>query len=43
MLLYVPQAKQEAVRDAMREYKETAFGFETEGSRIIFTEKNRGE
>lgn len=43
MLLYVPQEKQEAVREAMSGYKETQFGFETEGSRIIFTEKNRGE
>lgn len=43
LLLYVPQNKQAHVRDAMHEYKETAFGFETEGSRIIFSEKNRGE
>lgn len=43
MLLYVPADKQAAVRAAMCGYKETSFGFETEGSRIIFTEKNRGE
>ena len=43
MLLFVPPQEQERVRSAMREYKETQFGFETEGSRIIFTEKNRGE
>lgn len=43
MLLFVPPQEQERVRSAMSEYKETQFGFETEGSRIIFTEKNRGE
>ena len=43
MLLFVPPEKQNSVRLAMKEYKETQFGFETEGSRIIFTERNRGE
>lgn len=43
LLLFVPPEKQTIVRHVMREYKETQFGFETEGSRIIFTEKNRGE
>lgn len=43
MLLFVPTEKQDEVRHAMGEYKETKFEFETEGSRIIFTEKNRGE
>lgn len=43
LLLYVPAEKQDSVRKAMSEYKETQFEFETEGSRIVFSEKNRGE
>ncbi len=43
MLLYVPCDRQADVRNKMRGYKETPFAFETEGSRIIFSEKNRGE
>ena len=43
MLLYVPYESQMNVRKEMHEYKETTFGFETEGSRIIFSEKNREE
>ncbi|SHE95339.1 GHMP family kinase ATP-binding protein [Schwartzia succinivorans] len=38
LLLYVPEEKQEIVRDELREYRLVNFNFEDEGSRIIFME-----
>lgn len=42
LLLYVPDGSGEAVRSALKDYKEVDFAFENEGSRIIFMEDNRG-
>lgn len=36
MLLYVPQNKQAAVRQALKDYREVSFAFEAAGSQIIF-------
>lgn len=38
LLLYVPEEKQERVKDALKEYRQVEFSFENEGSRIIFME-----
>lgn len=38
LLLYVPEEKQDAVREALHTYREVEFRFENEGSRIIFME-----
>lgn len=37
-LFYVPEKRQKHVRDALREYRQVNFGFERNGSRIIFLE-----
>ncbi len=36
MLLYVPQEKQNAVRESLREYRQVDLDFDMQGSRIIF-------
>ncbi len=36
LLLYVPRHKQEAVRNALREYRELPFYLEQDGSKVIF-------
>lgn len=36
MLLYVPKEKQDAVRQALKEYREVPFEIDAQGSRIIF-------
>jgi D-glycero-alpha-D-manno-heptose-7-phosphate kinase len=36
LLLYVPEERQRRVRETLRDWKELAFEFEPEGSRIIF-------
>lgn len=41
LLLFVPKDKQDKVREEMKDYQETDFEFEPEGSRIIFVEANR--
>ena len=38
MLLYVPEEKQTAVREAMKEYREVEFKVDAQGSRIIFVD-----
>lgn len=38
MLLYVPKEKQEAVRSALREFREVAYSFEAAGSQIVFVD-----
>jgi D-glycero-alpha-D-manno-heptose-7-phosphate kinase len=38
LLLYVPEEKQDVVRETLQEYREVEFHFENEGSRIIFME-----
>lgn len=38
LLLYVPPERKQAVRSVLGEYKEVAFEFEPEGSKIIFIE-----
>jgi D-glycero-alpha-D-manno-heptose-7-phosphate kinase len=38
LLLYVPEEKQDVVRETLQEYREVKFHFENEGSRIIFME-----
>ncbi len=38
LLLYVPEEKQDRVGEALKEYRQVAFDFENEGSRIIFME-----
>lgn len=38
MLLYVPKARQDAVREALQEYRYIAFRFDPAGSRIVFTD-----
>ena len=38
LLLYVPEEKQSAVREVLHAYRQVAFSFEDEGSRIIFME-----
>ncbi len=38
LLLYVPEEKQEKVREALQDYRQIEFDFEQEGSRIIFME-----
>lgn len=40
LLLYVPREKQNAVREALREYREFPFMLERHGSRIIFNQMN---
>jgi len=42
LLLYVPEEKQERVKEALKDYRQIDFDFEQEGSRIIFVEENRG-
>lgn len=42
LLLYVPDEYKQNVRNMLQKYKEVDFGFENEGSRIIFMEDNRG-
>lgn len=38
LLAYVPEDKQTAVREALKEYREVPFHFEPQGSRIIFSD-----
>lgn len=38
MLLYVPESKQQDVREAMKEYREVPFKVDYQGSRIIFVD-----
>lgn len=38
LLLYVPEERQEKVREALKDYRQIDFDFEQEGSRIIFIE-----
>lgn len=38
LLLYVPEEKQDAVKEALAQYRQVDFHFEDEGSRIIFME-----
>lgn len=38
LLLYVPEEKQDAVKEALVQYRQVDFHFEDEGSRIIFME-----
>ena len=38
LLLYVPQNRQKAVREALSEYREVPFHFEPQGSHIIFSD-----
>ncbi|MBR5376068.1 MAG: GHMP kinase, partial [Lachnospiraceae bacterium] len=38
MLLYVPDAKQEAVRKALSDFQEIEFAMDMQGSRIIFSD-----
>ncbi len=38
LLLYTPKDRQQSVKEAMKEYQAVDFGFEPEGSRIIFIE-----
>lgn len=38
LLLYTPKDRQHSVKEAMKEYQAVEFGFEPEGSRIIFIE-----
>ena len=38
MLLYVPGERQDAVRDALKEYREIKYAFESAGSQIIFSD-----
>ena len=38
MLLYVPKEKQEAVRSALREFREITYSFEAAGSQIVFVD-----
>lgn len=38
LLAYVPEDKQAAVREALKQYREVAFHFESQGSRIIFSD-----
>ena len=41
MLLYAPREKQDAVKEALREYRQVKFGFEPQGSSIIFFNKRK--
>lgn len=38
LLLYVPEEKQDAVKESLRGYRHVDFSFEDEGSRIVFME-----
>ena len=38
LLFYVPQEKQNAVREAMSEYREVKFAIDPQGSSIIFSD-----
>lgn len=41
LLMYVPGAKQTAVREALKEFREVGFRFEPQGSHIIFADENQ--
>lgn len=43
VLLYVPSDKQAAVREALKDLKETPFHFEWEGSKVVYNSALQGE